>query len=200
MWNRNAESLVSSITGRLPPSATEAPTAYGRPGAEMAEVLVPDDVVRFGLRVGPLEDDGRAAVAHHDAVLRERLGGLDDEPRRVYRRPPGGGVLGELRQLRRVLLDPAIEVGRRPFAECPCSASTSCGTTPRRSPTSGTSIGRLTPMAAGSCSTSTHLRFGIVARPSGGSGRSGIGSPSSVPSATHRSDFTTASMAAGENP
>ena len=31
MWNRNAESLVRSMTGRLPPSATEAPTAYGSP-------------------------------------------------------------------------------------------------------------------------------------------------------------------------
>lgn len=31
MWKRKAESLVNSITGRLPPSAMDAPTAYGRP-------------------------------------------------------------------------------------------------------------------------------------------------------------------------
>ena len=30
---------------------------------------------------GPLEDHGGAAVAHHDAVLGERLGGLDHEAR-----------------------------------------------------------------------------------------------------------------------
>ena len=67
MWNRNDESLVSSMTGRLPPSATDAPTAVGQTGAEVAEVLVPDDVARFRLRVGPLKDDRRAAVADHDA-------------------------------------------------------------------------------------------------------------------------------------
>src|SRR6202012_5741534 len=60
----------------------------------------------------PLEDDGRTTVADHDAVLRERFGGLDDEPRRVYRRPARRRVLGELRQLRRVLLDPAVEIDR----------------------------------------------------------------------------------------
>ena len=41
----------------------------GQTRAEMAEVLVPDHVVRLGLRVGPLEDHRRAAVADHDAVL-----------------------------------------------------------------------------------------------------------------------------------
>ena len=59
-------------------------------GAEMAEVLVPDDVVRLGLRVRPPEDHGGAAVAHHDAVLRKGLGGLDDETCGVDRRAQAG--------------------------------------------------------------------------------------------------------------
>src|SRR5262249_5786606 len=33
-----------------------------QPGAEVTEILVPDHVARLGLRVGPLEDDGGAAV------------------------------------------------------------------------------------------------------------------------------------------
>ena len=41
------------------------------------------------------------------------FGGLDDEPRRVHRRPARRCVLGELRQLRCVVLDPAVEVDRR---------------------------------------------------------------------------------------
>src|SRR6202012_5111697 len=53
-------------------------------GSEVAEVLVPDDVPRLGLRVGPLEDDGRAAIADQDAVLEvvERLSGLNHIARR----------------------------------------------------------------------------------------------------------------------
>ena len=108
----------------------------------MAEVLVPDHVARLGLRVGPLEDDGRAAVAHHDAVLGElveRLGRLDHVARRVHRRASTRRVLGELRQLVGVGLDQRSRGWPTAARGVSRSASTSCGTTPRRSPTSGTS-------------------------------------------------------------
>ena len=89
----------------------------GQTRAQMTEVLVPDHVARLGLRVGPLEDDGRAAVAHHDAVLGElveRLGRLDDVARRVHRGAPAWGALvGHPRQLGGVGLDQRLEVGRR---------------------------------------------------------------------------------------
>src|SRR5207302_1899647 len=58
-----------------------SPHGVGQAGAQMAEVLVPDDVAGLALRIGPSEYDGRAAVADHDAVCGERLGGLDDEAR-----------------------------------------------------------------------------------------------------------------------
>ena len=55
----------------------------GQAGADVAEVLVPDHVVRLALRIGPLEDHRGAAIADHDAVFREGLGRLDDETRGV---------------------------------------------------------------------------------------------------------------------
>ena len=85
----------------------------GQAGAEVAEVLVPDHVVRLRLRVGPLEDHGGPAVAHHDAVLREGLGGLDDEAGGMNRSSARRRVLGELCQLLGVLLDQHVQIGRR---------------------------------------------------------------------------------------
>src|SRR3954470_10974984 len=79
----------------------------------MTEVLVPDHVAWLGLRVGPLEDDGRAAVADHDAVFRECVRGLDDEAGRMHRSPARGRVLGELGQLLGILLDQDVETGSR---------------------------------------------------------------------------------------
>ena len=71
---------------------------------------------------------------------------------------PAGAVSASSASSGGILLDPAFEIGDG-VRGVSCSASTSCGTTPRRSPTSGTSTGRFTPMATGSCSTKIHLRL-----------------------------------------
>ena len=89
----------------------------GQAGSEVTEILIPDHVARLGLRIGPLEDHRGAPVAHHDAVigeLVERLGGLHDEARRMYRRASARRLVGDPRQLRVIRLDQRVEaVGRR---------------------------------------------------------------------------------------
>src|SRR6185437_4922334 len=87
----------------------------GQPRAEVAEVLVPDDVARLGLRVRPLENDGCPTVAHHDAVLEfvERLGGLNDVACRMDRRTSRWRTFGKLREFRGIGLDQLLEVARR---------------------------------------------------------------------------------------
>ena len=64
-------------------------------GADMAKVLVPDHVMRFALRIGPLENDGGATVADHDAVFRKSLRGFHDETRGVDRQVAVAIRLGE---------------------------------------------------------------------------------------------------------
>ena len=46
----------------------------GQAGADVAVVLVPDHIMRLGLRVGPLEDHGGAAVADQDARVDQHAG------------------------------------------------------------------------------------------------------------------------------
>ena len=85
--NPTTEKVSGKIAIGSAADVDKAVKAARKACAQMTEVLVPDDVARLGLRVRPLEDHGRAAVAHHDPVLEllEGLGGLDDIARRVNR-------------------------------------------------------------------------------------------------------------------
>ena len=111
MWNRNEESLVSSMTGRLPPSAIRSTHGIGQAGAEVTEVLVPDDVVRLGLRIGPLKmtvappsrtmmpSSGKALVAS----TTKRAVWIGD--------PATGRGVGQFGELVGILFDPACKIG-----------------------------------------------------------------------------------------
>lgn len=67
----------------------------GQADAGMAEILVPDHVARFALRIGPLEDHRGAAVADQDAVFREGLRRLDQKARGVDRQFAGAVAFAE---------------------------------------------------------------------------------------------------------
>ncbi len=168
----------------------------GQTGAEMTEVLVPDHVARLRLRVRPLEDDRRAAVAHHDAVLANSSKAL------VASTTKRAGCTG------------VLPAGASPATRASSAASALIqisrlgGRVPRGVPQ------RLDQLRhdAAQIADQRHVDRPVHADrgrilldvspicgshrcwPNAESGRSGIGSPSSVPSATHRSDSSTASI------
>jgi len=139
MWNRNAESLVVNSTGRCrhrrPMHRSHMADRY-----QGGRSSVPDHVMRFTLQVGPREDHGTAARRAHECRSSGTPWWLRRPRSRCASLPLSVGLFfaSAARSSRR-FCSAAIQRGRSDEAliGTSFSAAVSCGTTVRRSPTSG---------------------------------------------------------------